>query len=1335
MSMHSKQEFKGVNISERERVKEVSNYLKNFKILKMRYDRLAELASAICDAPVSLVTFASHDELILKGTKGIASETLPREGAFCNYTINSSDIFEVPDTAKDSRFPDEIEVTDDFTARSYCGHAVTDDNGITLGTVCVLDNKPREFTQKQKEGLSIIAEELAAIIVKQKNTQLIKYKVDEYQTFFDNSKGLMCSHTLEGKLLKVNKASAKSIGYTVEELVNKTLFDIVPENYHEGVNAYLDEIKEKGRANGMMTVQHKDGSIKIWLYNNNIIQNELDGSQYIIGSALDITVRHKLEQEHKRLKEMLEQTNHVAKIGGWEVDLIKSTVYWSPITKQIHEVELDFIPDINKGISFYKEGESRELISEAVKNAVEKGIPWDLELQIITAKGKETWVRAIGNVEFENELCVRLYGTFQNINGRKMAELEILNSRKLLTDVLDAASEVSVISTTTDGIITVFNTGAEKLLGYSAEEMINKQSPAIIHELSEVEERGKELSKEYNQEITGFRVFVHKCETEGSEQREWTYVKKDGTKFPVSLVVTAIRDTEQKIVGYLGIATDISEQKKAKEELIIERARLSAFVKHAPAAVAMFDTDVKYIAYSNRWLEEYQIEDKDILGVSHYEVFPSITQEWKDIHQRCLNGEVIANEEDIWRPDGWDHDQYLRWEVRPWYKFDGSIGGIMMLTQDITASCLQREELKKAKLQAEQASVAKSEFLANMSHEIRTPLNGVIGFTDLVLKTDLTETQHQYLSIVNQSGNALLTIINDILDFSKIEAGKLELDIDKCDIYELNNEASDIITYQVHKKGLEMLLNISSSLPRFIWADSVRLKQVLVNLLGNATKFTEKGEVELRVTPINTSNEKDITIRFEVRDTGIGIKKEKQDKIFEAFSQEDVSTTKKYGGTGLGLTISNSLLELMGSRLQLKSEVGKGSTFFFDITVEYEDGDPILWDNTDLIKKTLVVDDNENNRMIIRDMLAIKDIDTEEAKNGFEALEFLSKGNEYDLILMDYHMPFMDGLETSRKIRENFSEEGKRQPIIFLHSSSDDHKIIKECKELGIQHRLIKPIKIEDMYKAMSQLFIKQQAKTKHYSSSNKISLVDSLDILIVEDNSVNMLLAEAMIKKVFPNANLLKATDGIKALDVCAKELPDIIFMDIQMPNMNGYDATAEIRKNYNDDVLIFALTAGNVKGEKEKCLAAGMNDFIAKPFVEDDIASVMDKWLGKKEVDSEDDVVFNIDKLHEYLGDSLGNKKMVANVVEAIVVELRKEVASITENPDEVDVKQLKRVGHKLYGTASTVGLDKLAEITYKLDTMDIDDGKVKNRVSELTEILLIEIKKAIEAVEKHL
>lgn len=359
-----------------------------------------------------------------------------------------------------------------------------------------------------------------------------------------------------------------------------------------------------------------------------------------------------------------------------------------------------------------------------------------------------------------------------------------------------------------------------------------------------------------------------------------------------------------------------------------------------------------------------------------------------------------------------------------------------------------------------------------MSHEIRTPLNGVIGFTDLVLKSQLNETQFQYLSIINQSANSLLNIVNDILDFSKIEAGKMELDTVKCTLNELASEAIDIVKFQAQKKNLEILLNLPLKQDTGVFADSIRIKQILINLLSNAVKFTENGEVELKIIVLNTSNSQK-TFRVSVRDTGIGIEINKQAKIFEPFLQEDASTTKKYGGTGLGLTISNKLLEFMDTKLELVSQPGKGSSFYFDITLQLSHAKTENLPAISNIRNVLVVDDNTNNRLIVKDMLALNNIEVTEAVNGFDALEILGQNtSKFDVILMDYHMPYMDGIETIKKIKENFFKITDKQPIFILFSSSDNEKIISACKELNINTRLLKPVKITELYNSLSNLEI-----------------------------------------------------------------------------------------------------------------------------------------------------------------------------------------------------------------------------------------------------------------------
>ncbi|TDE09004.1 response regulator [Dyadobacter psychrotolerans] len=667
-----------------------------------------------------------------------------------------------------------------------------------------------------------------------------------------------------------------------------------------------------------------------------------------------------------------------------------------------------------------------------------------------------------------------------------------------------------------------------------------------------------------------------------------------------------------------GTVQDIDEKKKTeiqiaqtKVQLSIQQARLLAFVEHIPAVVAMLDNEARYLVVSRKWEQEYGLAGKDVIGKSHYEIFENTSQHWKDRYQHALSGKGVLKGEDVSRPQGWEHDKYLSWEVWPWYQFDSKIGGIISLIHDVTETELRGQELKNAREQAEHASMAKSEFLANMSHEIRTPLNGVIGFTDLMLKTHMSDTQKQYLGIVNQSANTLLSIINDILDFSKIEAGKLELDIARYDIYEIAAQTADIISFQVQRKGLEMLLDVPCCLPRFVWVDDIRLKQVLINLLSNAAKFTESGEIELKIEVLKYEPQihDAITCRFIVRDTGIGIREEKRTKIFEAFLQEDGSTTKKYGGTGLGLTISNQLLALMGSSLQLESVHGVGSTLFFDLNMKCEQGDAISAPAVGPIANVLIVDDNANNGRIMQRMLNQLNIKSYLVDSGLHALDTLAGEAIYNAVLMDYHMPHLDGLQTIRQIRKNFSS--RQLPIILMNSTADDAIVLKASEELQINLRLTKPIRLEQISKALASLVHKESGLPSATVSLNPQVFTRKISVLVAEDHLINMLLAKTLINKIATNATILEVANGKEALELCQKQLPDLIFIDIQMPLMNGHEATSLIRKLPGaDKVFIVALTAGNVMGEKEKCIEAGMDDFISKPFVQDAIWEVFQRF-----------------------------------------------------------------------------------------------------------------------------
>ncbi|MCE7054660.1 PAS domain S-box protein [Algoriphagus sp. AGSA1] len=1262
----------------------------------------------------------SNDLICIAGTNGYFKKVNPsfsRLLGWDNETLLTRSFFELthPDDIKKTRRNLEKLINGELSTELSHRFMCRDGSYKSLDWVATKDPKTGNIYSIARDTTE----------AKAKEEQLAKSE-NRLRVFFENSQGLMCTHDLEGVFLSVNEAGAQMLGYTAEQVIGRSLYDIVPESRHPLIDQYLMKIQNEGKASGQMVSTHRNGSNLIWIYNNVLERDSSGGGDYVIGNAIDISSRVKLEEELSRARAMLEETEIVARVGGWNLDLKSQKLTWTSSTKLIHEVPMDYEPDLATAIDFYKEGENRSKIQAAFEMGLKTGEGWDLELQIITARGNELWVRAIGKLEFVNGECIRIFGTFQDIDVSKKSQIELEQTRKVLDDVINASSEVCVISTGLDGMITVFNVGAEKMLGYSAGELVGKQSPIILYKPEEIEAYRTELEKEFGREIHSSEILNIRPRRNGFEQRDWTFVTKKGDEKVVSLVVSAMRDHEDQLIGYLGIAIDITDKNKIEKDLYNEKSRLNAFVTHAPAAVAMLDNNMVYIAASNQYKKDYNLQGRDIIGKSHYDVFPQTDELSRDRFERVLAGSIERKEEEKIKLPGETEERFVSWEMRPWYLHDGDVGGMMMFVQDITRMVKHTEELNKAKLLAEEANVAKSEFLANMSHEIRTPLNGVIGFTDLVLKTNLNETQHQYLSIVHQSGNALLSIINDILDFSKIEAGRLELDIDKCDIYELCSQATDIITYQIQNKGLEMLLNMATDLPRFVFADSVRLKQILVNLLGNSSKFTEQGEIELKIEIIEKKGDF-FKLRFSVRDTGIGIKPEKQSKIFEAFSQEDSSTTKKYGGTGLGLTISNSLLRLMGSKLELESELGKGSTFYFDVLLETEQGEPIDWYDVDKISNVLIVDDNANNRLIVRGMLLLKNIQSVEASNGFEALQVLASGKEFDVILMDYHMPFMDGLETIRKIRETFPAWSSDEPILLLHSSSDDHKIIESCRELRVRHRLIKPVKIQDFYLSLSRLHKIEMSRGETGEVVTK-GAVGRFIVLIAEDNLVNMLLARTLLKKIAPEATVVEVKNGQEAVDYCQEQMPDIILMDVQMPEMNGYEATKQIRLLEHDArVPIIALTAGNVKGEREKCLASGMDDFVVKPIVEETIKMILDKWLNGITEAADADRAHHEDKDTHYCEEKLrlyadNDPELLQEILGIASVEITKSMESLKAAIQEENLLGLTEAGHKLYGTAISSGMQVLAGIAREFEHLEEFETE---QVAHMYGRLLAEIK----------
>ncbi|HYR24262.1 MAG TPA: response regulator, partial [Aquabacterium sp.] len=793
-------------------------------------------------------------------------------------------------------------------------------------------------------------------------------------------------------------------------------------------------------------------------------------------------------------QDLLDRTGRIAGVGGWQYEPLNGKLDWSDQNYRIFDLAPGDAARPDDPLAYIPEP-GRSALQEAARAAVDAGRAWDMEVPALTAAGRAIWIRAVGEAEFENGVAVRMVGATQDITAQRDARERLDRATQLLRSVLDAATEIAVISTDARLDIVVFNAGAERLLGYRAEEVVGCESPSLFHDPMEVRLRALSMSEELGQPVVGMEVFTHP--SVHGVPRDWTFVRKDGSRVPVSLVITPQTAEDGHIMGYVGVAHDITPR--------------------------------------------------------------------------------------------------LQYEAT----------------------------LRQSMMQAEQVSLAKSQFLANMSHEIRTPMNAILGMLKLLQQTPLTERQREYTSKTEGAARALLALLNDILDFSKVEAGKMVLDRHPFALENVLQDLALMLSANVGIKPVELLFDVDPALlSTRLLGDDLRLLQVLINLGGNAVKFTMVGEVVVSLAQRARTAEQ-VSVRVAVRDTGIGIAPGALGQIFEGFSQAEASTTRRFGGSGLGLAICRRLVELMGGELQVRSELGQGSEFWFDVDLPIVNEAPPA-DALPPARHVLVVDDNPSAREVLARQVHSLGWTCELASDADTALaalqQGLASGRPYQVVLLDWRMPGSDGLALTQAIRAAHGRvEGRPDLQIIVMVSAHDREELAQRSGLlpfRIDGYLVKPVTPGLLAEAVGASPSRPRAVDTAAAVPNGAGRLAGLHLLLVEDNPNNRQIAEELLSAEGARIDIaVNGQEGVQAI-VAADGNYDAVLMDVQMPVMDGLSAAQRVRELLGARTPpIIAMTAHASEADRAASAAAGMVDHISKPFDLSHLVRVLRHHAGRPE------------------------------------------------------------------------------------------------------------------------
>ncbi|HHV40196.1 MAG TPA: PAS domain S-box protein [Bacteroidales bacterium] len=1206
----------------------------------------------------------------------------------------------------------------------------------------------------------------------------LKKQTDILEDFFLINLDLLCITDLGGHFLKLNKQWEEVLGYSVEELLHTSYFDLI---HPEDVEATKHSVSQLRKQNEVLDLvnryRRKDGTYRY------IEWRSKPKGELVYAAARDITERMQMENElaasETNFRAFFESLKDVVLVNSKEGKIIyanKAAVDMLGYTSQelsgmnMHELHCPEHVKKAEGRSHLVQEEKTSFCPLPIRRKDGVLLPVDIHLSYGIWDGVSCVFTIIKDISAEKEAKDRFEALFRN-NPTPMALYTYPDARFL--DVNPA-------------FLQTLDYKHDAIIGKTTEQA----NPFVRENISEFIVKARESKREIRNMEVVFKT------SKGVEKRgllNIEFLETPGKEYFLTVLVdvTESHIQERALRLMVNMAKSfVNIQADDADEAINKALETIGDIAGADrAAVFRYNFEKGTLSNTHEWCSSNSLSIIDSMQGFTLEQI----SEWTDLHLQ--QEEVFVYDIDILPESRLKHilkKQFVKSVLTvPLWSTEGLFGFVGFdyvhkhhqlsererqlfivfaeLLGNVQTQLESKLVLKRAKEAAERANKTKSDFLANMSHEIRTPLNGVIGFTDLLLKTKLSGIQKEYLENANTAGKTLLDIINNILDFSKIEAGKLELEPVETDLVALLTEVLDMVKYHAALAKLEVLFEFPLDMPRLAVVDPMRLKQILTNLLSNAVKFTEKGEVELQVLFSETQPGMGV-YEFLVKDTGIGISEEQQQHLFKAFMQADTSTTRRYGGTGLGLAISNLLAEKMDSGIELTSELGKGSTFSFAIETEcrYGNYEDRAKKEIEGLKRVLVVDDNHSNRRILLENFKYWGIEGVETDNGINALRLLEE-EKFDLMIIDYHMPYVDGLGVVQMIRERLHVLPQEMPLILLHSSTEELFIKRRCKKLGVRYIMTKPVNADKLYDLIWSIFEKGENVESVCTESDVIDTTaiatdagigldtlkadadadaDASDItlkrpvvLIAEDIPMNKILIKTYINTLQPGADIREAVNGQEVLDIVFKEEIDLIIMDVQMPTMDGLEATREIRQweastKEGKHIPIVALTAGALKEEEQRAMESGMDGFIPKPIEREKLEGFLEKYIGRASKEYEDkernqkDVHFNYKAFLESLG---GDEQLAQKLLSMSVEDITKKLIELEMVIASREQKEIKSVAHYIKGGTLTARYSIMASIASEIEKLAMEG--VLDGMNKLREALQKEWEVVVPLVQKYL